>query len=146
MVCLHLKKSKTDPFHQGIDIYVGATGSDVCPVNALLQYIGVRSSTAGPPFIFHTFRELNSRLAWNTRTSMATVFVSEQLLRQLSVAQKTLSFKHWVGGRVMHTKYTSRSPLAVGINFKGYIAELTPHSLLDLLPQALAKERIYRLT
>ena len=53
MVCLHLKKSKTDPFHQSIDVYVGATGSDVCPASTLLQYIGVHSSTAGPLFVFH---------------------------------------------------------------------------------------------
>ena len=62
VVYLHLKKSKTDPFRQGIDIYVGATGSDVCPVNALLQYIGVRSNTAGPLFIFHNGQFLTKPL------------------------------------------------------------------------------------
>ena len=76
VVCLHLKKSKTDPFRQGIDIYGGATGSDVCPVSALLQYIG---DTLCLYFTVASFsqeserelRELSSRLAWNTRTSMA---------------------------------------------------------------------------
>ena len=62
VVCIHLKKSKTEPFRRGIDIYVGATGSDVCPVSALLQYIGVRSSTAGPLFIFHSGQFLTRSL------------------------------------------------------------------------------------
>ena len=29
---VHLKQSKTDPFWQGIILFVGKTGSDLCPV------------------------------------------------------------------------------------------------------------------
>ena len=52
-VCLRIKQSKTDPFRQGVDVYVGATRKAVCQVDALLRYLEVRSSTAGPLFI-HT--------------------------------------------------------------------------------------------
>ena len=33
-----IKQSKTDPFRKGIDLYVGRTSTDVCPVKALLCY------------------------------------------------------------------------------------------------------------
>ena len=51
MVYLRIKQSKTDPFGQGVDVYVGATRKAVCPVDALLRYLEVHSSTAGPLFI-----------------------------------------------------------------------------------------------
>ena len=39
LVCLRIKQSKTDPFRQGVEIFLGRTEADVCPVHALLQYI-----------------------------------------------------------------------------------------------------------
>lgn len=50
-ICLRIKQSKTDPFREGVEVYLGVTGQDVCPVAALLSYLAVRSSTAGPLFI-----------------------------------------------------------------------------------------------
>ena len=35
MVRIHIKQSKTDPFRQGTDVYLGATGTPLCPVQAL---------------------------------------------------------------------------------------------------------------
>ena len=49
---LRIKKSKTDPFRLGVDVFIGATSSGVCPITALLQYIEVHSSTPGPLFVF----------------------------------------------------------------------------------------------
>ncbi len=34
-----IKQSKTDPFRKGIDIFVGKTFSDLCPVSAMLNYL-----------------------------------------------------------------------------------------------------------
>jgi len=48
---LHLKESKTDPFKQGIKVYVGATDSPVCPIKAMLSYLSKRSKKQGPLFI-----------------------------------------------------------------------------------------------
>ena len=39
-VCI--KQPKTDPFRQGAYLYVGRTGTEVCPVAALLDYLCVR--------------------------------------------------------------------------------------------------------
>ena len=52
MVRLHLKHSKTDPFRHGVDVFLGRTNMVLCPVAALLAYIAVRPSIAGPLFIY----------------------------------------------------------------------------------------------
>ena len=46
-----LRRSKTDPFGQGCTLYIGKTDSRTCPVIAILAYLSLRSSTAGPLFI-----------------------------------------------------------------------------------------------
>ncbi len=45
-----IKQSKTDPFRKGIDIFVGKTFSDLCPVSALLSYLVERGTAKGPLF------------------------------------------------------------------------------------------------
>ena len=45
---VRLKQSKTDPFRQGIYLFVGKTGSDLCPVSAVLAYLVVRGKKEGP--------------------------------------------------------------------------------------------------
>ena len=49
-----LKQSKNDTFRRGIYLYVGRTGSDLCPVAAILAYLAVRErdGTEGPLFIY----------------------------------------------------------------------------------------------
>ena len=51
MVQLHLKCSKSDQFGQGADVVLGATGTDICPVSALCQYLKMRGSSQGPFFL-----------------------------------------------------------------------------------------------
>ena len=43
--------SKRDQFRQGSQVVLGATGSDLCPVAALLDYLSLRGDVAGPLFI-----------------------------------------------------------------------------------------------
>ena len=50
-VKIHLKKSKWDQFGKGVDIYLGRTDLDICPVTALLAYIETRGSGLGPLFM-----------------------------------------------------------------------------------------------
>ena len=38
-IAITIKASKTDPYRQGITIYLGAMGSKLCPVKALLAFI-----------------------------------------------------------------------------------------------------------
>ena len=53
-----LKQSKTDPFRTGVSLFVGRTGTDLCPVAALLDYLTLRGSRQGPLFIFEDGRYL----------------------------------------------------------------------------------------
>ncbi len=45
---VRLKTSKTDPFRKEVDVYVGKTGNDLCPVSAMLAYLAVQSSKPLP--------------------------------------------------------------------------------------------------
>ena len=53
-----IKQSKTDPFHQGVDIYLGATQRPICPISGILPYLAARGNRAGPLFITEDGRAL----------------------------------------------------------------------------------------
>ena len=48
---VHLQKSKTDPFGKGVDLFVGRTFQQICPVAAVLSFLAMRPPCAGPLFI-----------------------------------------------------------------------------------------------
>lgn len=58
VIRIHLRRSKTDQFGRGVDIYLGATGDELCPVAALLAYLAVRGGEDGPLFRFRDCRAL----------------------------------------------------------------------------------------
>ena len=58
---VRIKQSKTDPFRKGVDLFLGRTGSDICPVAALLSYLACRGPRPGPLFIFADGRLLTRR-------------------------------------------------------------------------------------
>lgn len=47
-----IKASKNDPFQLGVTITVSRTADTVCPVKALLPYLAIRGTQAGPLFQF----------------------------------------------------------------------------------------------
>ena len=47
-----LRRSKTDQFGQGTQLYLGRTNSTLCPVSAVLAYLAIRPSVPGPLFVF----------------------------------------------------------------------------------------------
>ena len=49
---IKLKRSKGDPFGQGVLIHLGCTFQSLCPVAAVLSYLAIRPSTPGPFFVF----------------------------------------------------------------------------------------------
>ena len=49
-VRVHLKRSKTDQFGGGVDVFVGKTGDEVCPVRAIASYAAARGNAPGPFF------------------------------------------------------------------------------------------------
>ena len=48
---VHLKRSKCDQFGRGMDVFVGRTKNELCPVAAVLLYLTARGSSQGPLFI-----------------------------------------------------------------------------------------------
>ena len=64
-VRVRIKQSKTDPFRRGVNLYLGRTHTDLCPVTAILSYLVVRGAGPGPLFIFADGRPL-------TRTRFVT--------------------------------------------------------------------------
>ena len=57
-LAVNIKASKTDPFRQGVTIYLGRTHDQICPVAATLNYLVVRGTVKGPLFIFGDGRYL----------------------------------------------------------------------------------------
>ena len=57
VIRIHLRRSKTDQFGRGVDVYLGSTGDELCPVAALLAYLAVRGED-GPLFRFRDRRAL----------------------------------------------------------------------------------------
>ena len=47
-----IKQSKTDPFRQGVDLYLGKTWKDICSVCAVIPYLVIRGAKPGPLFVF----------------------------------------------------------------------------------------------
>ena len=52
ILVIHIRKSKTDPFQSGTFIRIGPNHSEICPVNAFLEYASVRPQVSGPAFVF----------------------------------------------------------------------------------------------
>ena len=54
VLCVTIKKSKTDPFRHGVKLFIGRNLSDLCPVDAMLAYLPQRGNAKGPLFIFES--------------------------------------------------------------------------------------------
>ncbi len=61
ILSITIRQSKTDPFRHGVTLYVGRTGSALCPVAAVLDYLRVRGSSPGPLFTFSDGRYLTKQ-------------------------------------------------------------------------------------
>ena len=70
LIQLNLKASKTDPFRKGVQVVIGATGDDLCPVTAMLAYLAVRGGAQGPLFQFGNGSPL-TRTVFVSRTKAA---------------------------------------------------------------------------
>ena len=57
-MAVSIKQSKCDQFGQGITLSVGSTGSDICPVAAMMGYVIQRGNNPGPLFQFTDGRPL----------------------------------------------------------------------------------------
>ncbi len=96
---VRLKASKTDPFRKGLDVHIGHTQDELCPVSAVLTFMVARGPGAGPFFRYWDGRPLTrakmvkemkealSR-AGVARVIMGTPSGKVRQLRQRSVAQR----------------------------------------------------------
>ena len=58
---VNLKRSKTDSFQVGIEIYLGATSATIYPVKGLLPYLTVCGHSKGPLFILKDGKYLTQK-------------------------------------------------------------------------------------
>ena len=59
---IQIKQSKTDPFCQGVDVYLGRTEETICPIRGITPYLAHHGSHPGPLFIFRDGRMLTRHL------------------------------------------------------------------------------------
>lgn len=62
VVRVHIKAAKTDPFRQGVYVFLGKTGNKLCPVVAVAAYLVVRGRQPGPFFLFRSGSLLSREL------------------------------------------------------------------------------------
>ena len=67
-----IKQSKTDPFRRGIQLYLGATDSTVCPIKAMLSYLAARGSQAGPLFVTEQGRGITRQMFSSALNTLLT--------------------------------------------------------------------------
>ena len=73
-----IKQSKTDPFRKGVNLFLGKTSTDLCPVAAMLNYLVLRGSEAGPLFWFADHRYLTrQRLVGAVRDALRKAGVDQ---------------------------------------------------------------------
>ena len=90
VVRIHLKRMKTTPF-SGVDVFLGGTDDDLCPVSALLAYWVVRRVALGPLFRFQDGRFLTKQM----------------FMERMRMGLDTLGLSSsWAGGRVPPTTFT----------------------------------------
>ena len=74
-VRVSIKQSKTDPFRKGVDLFIGHTGGDLCP---LLSFMMVRRSGTGPLFVFADGRLLTrKRFVDAVRSALASAGIDQ---------------------------------------------------------------------
>ena len=62
VVRVHIKASKTDPFHKGVFVYLGKAANELSPVVAVAVYLAVRGRQPGPFFHFASGSPLSREL------------------------------------------------------------------------------------
>ena len=95
------KRSKTDQFGQGMAVFMGATGSELCPVRATITFVAVRGDAPGPFFCFEDGTALTkAQFVTQVRDALdhapytpVTASILGQQRRRLEQASRTRPFK-----------------------------------------------------
>ena len=59
---VRIKQSKTDPFNQGVDLFLGKIGTRICPVNAIKPYLAMQGAQAESLFIAEEGKQLTTQI------------------------------------------------------------------------------------
>ena len=113
-----IKWSKTDPFRKGVELYLGKTGKDICPVCAIIPYLVIRGVKPGPLFVFadglYLTRQWFASLVTSTlqragidNGTTQSVSGQGQPLQQRKLAYQMCIIKCLGDGRVAHINYMS---------------------------------------
>ncbi len=79
-LAVDIKRSKTDQFGKGVTLSIGATGTGICPVAAMLGYLAQQGSNPGPLFLFHDGRFLTrARFVSHVRAALAGAGFNQSL-------------------------------------------------------------------
>ena len=62
IVHITIKQSKTDPFRQGVTLSLGCTSHEICPVRAIVPFLGARGNKPGPLFILRNDKMLTREM------------------------------------------------------------------------------------
>ena len=70
---VRIKASKTDPFRKGVNLYIGRTNNDLCPIAAMMAYLAIRGGSECPLFRFRSGQPLTRERfvakVWDTLSS-----------------------------------------------------------------------------
>lgn len=100
MVQIRVKASKTDPFRQGCDVFVGRTGKQLCPVTAIVAYLAVRGTKGGPLFTFEDGKPLTrERFVTGIRKALVEAGYDQSLYsgHSFRIGAATTAMKKGVG-------------------------------------------------
>ncbi len=117
---VRLKYSKTDPFRKGVDVFVGKTGNELCPVQVMVTYLRIRGWKPGPLFCTWEGKalsrtkfvaEVQKAILSRGKSARATVGIVsgvEQPPQLLLLEWEKQQLRCLADGQVQHTKYISR--------------------------------------
>ena len=121
-VAVNIKASKTDPFRQGVTIYLGRTHNRIYPLAATLNYLVARGTSKGPclyskmgdiwraTVLSQRCAKHYRRQGWIHQSTRVTVFGLGQPLQQPNAAFRTHLLEQWADGRAPLICYISVLP------------------------------------
>ena len=125
IIQVRLKTSKTDPFRQGVSIYIGKTGNQLCPVMALLNYLVLRGNSPGPFFQFQDCTPLTkARFVSGFRSALTRAGIQAHLYSG--------QFQRWCSHNSSFPRYRRFHNTNTWTLEKLSIPDIHPHSTREL--------------
>lgn len=131
-----LRCSKTDQFGAGVTLYLGATGNELCPITAMLAFLAIRQSSAGPLFVYQDGSPLSrTRLVCALRQALSAVSVNVSPFsgHSFRIGAASTAAKVGIGDAIIKTlgRWSSTS-------YMSYIK--TPRDSLTAISRSLAQQ------